>query len=352
MAELEHLEGISCRFVETDRGRYHVLEAGPPDGVPVVLVHGNVSSATFWEEVMLSLPEDYHAIAYDQRGYGESETLPVDATRGMGDFSDDLHSLVETLGLDTFHLAGHSMGGNVVMEYALAHPERLRSLTLVAPGSPYGFAGAKGEQGHACRPDYAGSGGGIVNPEFVERITENDRSDESDFSPRRVLRLFYGKAPFEHEREDILVESMLRTATGEENYPGDAVPSDHWPGVAPGTKGVGNALSPKYCDQSALPEISPKPPILWIRGAEDQIVSNRSMFEPGTLGTIGAIPDYPGEEVFPPQPMEAQMRSVLEEYRANGGSYREEVIEDAGHCVYLEKLDEFTSIWLPFLRES
>lgn len=349
MAELEHLDGIDCRFVETERGRFHVMEAGDADGAPVVFVHGNVSSATFWEEVMLALPADYRAIAYDQRGYGESEVQPVDATRGMHDFSDDLNALVDTLELGTFHLIGHSMGGSVALQYTIGHPGRVQSLALAAPGSPYGFAGTKDEQGTPCWPDYAGSGGGIVNQDFVQQIAENDRSNDSDFSPRRILRLFYGKPPFEHEREDILVESMLRTATGEENYPGDFVPSDNWPGVAPGTKGVGNALSPKYSDQSDLPGISPKPPILWIRGADDQIVSNQSMFEPGNLGALGAIPDWPGDEVFPPQPMEAQMRAVLDEYEAQGGSYREEVIEDAGHCMYLEKLDEFMESWVPFL---
>lgn len=348
MAELKHLDGISCRFVDTERGRFHVMDAGD-DGVPVVFVHGNVSSGTFWEEVMLALPAGYRAVAYDQRGYGESEVQPVDATRGLRDFSDDLNALIDTLELGKIHLVGHSMGGNVVLQYTIDHADTVRSLTLVAPGSPYGFAGTKDERGTPCWPDYAGSGGGIVNPDFVKRIAENDRSNDSDFSPRRILRLFYGKAPFEHEREDILVESMLRTATGEENYPGDFVGSDNWPGAAPGTRGVGNALSPKYPDQSTLPEIPQKPPILWIRGAEDQIVSDHSMFEPGNLGAIGAIPGWPGEEVFPPQPMIEQTRAVMDQYAAEGGSYREEVIDDAGHTPYLEKTDEFIDIWLPFL---
>lgn len=349
MAELEHLEGINCRFVETGRGRFHVMDAGDTEGAPVVFVHGNVSSATFWEELMLALPAGYHAIAYDQRGYGESEIQPVDATRGLRDFSDDLRALIDTLALGDVHLIGHSLGGSIVLQYTIDHAETVRSLTLVAPGSPYGFAGTKDVHGTPCWPDYAGAGGGIVNQEFVQRIAENDRSNDSDSSPRRILRQFYGKAPFEHEREDILVESMLRTATGEENYPGDFVPSDNWPGVAPGTSGVGNAMSPGYPDQSNLPKISPKPPILWIRGAEDQIVSNHSMFELGNLGALGAVPGWPGEEVFPPQPMIEQTRAVLDQYAAEGGRYQENVIHDAGHSPYLEKLDEFTEIWLPFL---
>jgi len=349
MAHLPHLDGITCRMLETPRGTFHVLERGDSEGVPVVFVHGNVSSATFWEELMMALPEGYHALAHDQRGYGESQRQPVDATRGVRDFSDDLHSLVETAGLKRFHLIGHSLGGNIVMQYTIDHPERVHSLTLVATGSPYGFGGTKDLEGTPCWPDFAGSGGGTANPEFVKRLAEGDRGNDSDVSPRRILRSFYGKAPFRPAREDILVESMLLTATGDGNYPGDTTSSPNWPNIAPGTRGVLNALSPKYCNQVALVDISPKPPILWIRGDGDQIVSDTSLFELGTLGSMGLVPGWPGADVFPPQPMIGQTHTMLQQYQANGGTYREVVIPDAGHTVYLEKPGEFLAAWLPFL---
>ncbi len=350
MARLPHLDGITCRMVETPRGKFHVMEAGDPEGTPVIFVHGNVSSGTFWEETMLALPAGYRAIAYDQRGYGESERQPVDATRGVCDFSDDLEALVNTLGIETFHLVGHSLGGNVVMQYVIEHPQRVRTLVLVATGSPYGFGGTKDLDGTPCWPDFAGSGGGLANPEFVQRLMQGDRGEESPVSPRNVLRQFYGKAPFVHSREDILVESMLLTATGEDNYPGDMTSSPNWPGVGPGTRGVLNALSPKYLNQSTIVDISPKPPILWVRGEADQIVSDASMFEMGTLGKLGFVPGWPGEDVFPPQPMVGQIRAVLERYKANGGTYTEVVIPDAGHSPYLEQPEAFQEVWLPFLK--
>lgn len=346
---IPHLDGIRCSRIATPRLTFHVLFAGPPEGEPVVFVHGNVSSATFWEETMLALPPRFRSIAPDLRGYGESERRPVDATRGLRDFSDDLQALVETLGLERFHLVGHSMGGGIAMQYAIDHPERILSLTLIDPLSPYGFGGTKDEMGTPCWPDYAGSGGGTANPEFVRRLAAGDRGEESDFSPRRVLRAFYGKAPFLHPREDILVESMLRTAVGDENYPGDFQTSANWPGVAPGTRGVNNAMSPKYCNLSALAAISPKPPILWIRGAEDTIVSDTSLFDFGYLGMLGVIPGWPGETVYPPQPMVSQTRSVLERYRAAGGRYQEEVIPGAGHTPYLERPEIFQEIFHAFL---
>jgi pimeloyl-ACP methyl ester carboxylesterase len=74
-----------------------------------------VSAARFFEELMVALPVQYRLIALDLRGYGRSEVAPVDATRGVRDFSDDLHALVQTLGLERPHLLGWSLGGNVVL---------------------------------------------------------------------------------------------------------------------------------------------------------------------------------------------------------------------------------------------
>ena len=115
------------------------LEAGR-GRTPIVLVHGNCSSSLFFQDFMLALAATgrYKIYAPDMRGFGDSETLPVDATRGVRDFSDDLASLAWERGLASFHLFGWSLGGNIVMQYAIDYPETLRSLTLQAPGSPFG----------------------------------------------------------------------------------------------------------------------------------------------------------------------------------------------------------------------
>src|SRR5215831_6805115 len=133
MAHSAFLPGISSQVVKTSRLAAHVLTSGPEDGEPVVFVHGNVSSCVFWEETMLALPALYRAIAYDMRGFGDSEIAPVDATRGgMQDFADDLHALVEFLGLGRFHLVGWSTGGSVGMQYIMDHPSQVRSFTMVS----------------------------------------------------------------------------------------------------------------------------------------------------------------------------------------------------------------------------
>lgn len=348
-SSIPHMDGVTSRFVTTPQGQFHLLESGPPEGQPVVFIHGNVSAATFWEELMVSLPPGYRALALDLRGYGESDPLPVDATRGLRDFSDDIAQILQVLGVGPVHLIGNSMGGTVAMQYALDYPTTLQTLTLVAPGSPFGFGGTKDVVGTPCWSDFAGSGGGLVHPEIIKRLTEQDRSEESDFSPRNLLRKRYVKPPFVPTREDALVEAMLQTCTNEGNYSRDLVASTNWPGIAPGTRGVNNALSPKYCHISLFASLNPKPPVLWIRGADDQIVSDRSLSEPGTLGAMGIIPDWPGNEVFPSQPMLGQIRTMLDEYRRQGGSYEEHILANTGHVPYLQEPEVFRSLWIPFL---
>jgi pimeloyl-ACP methyl ester carboxylesterase len=237
---------------------------------------------------------------------------------------------------------------------ALDASERLASLTLIAPLSPFGFGGTVDTQGTPLSPDFAGSGGGTVNPIFVQRIREGDRGSEDANSPRNVLRAFYVHPGFRPapELEDEWVSSMLSTRTGEDYYPGDFTPSSDWPGVAPGARGVANAMSPAYVNLSALARIAPRPPILWIRGAQDVIVSDRSMFDLAVLGEMGLVPDWPGLKVAPPQPMLAQTRTVLEAYAASGGSYEEKVYEKSGHSPHLEEPDRFRADFVAFVSNA
>jgi pimeloyl-ACP methyl ester carboxylesterase len=104
-------------------------------------VHGNVSSSLFWMPTMLDLPHDLRLIAIDLRGFGATEHAPVDATRGLRDYSDDLYNTLQALEIPAAHLVGWSMGAGVVLQYALDHP--VVTLTLQAPVSPYGFGGTR-----------------------------------------------------------------------------------------------------------------------------------------------------------------------------------------------------------------
>ncbi|GIU92642.1 MAG: alpha/beta hydrolase [Acidimicrobiia bacterium] len=346
---LRRMEIMMSNLVSTGRLDLFVRRAGEEGGPPLVLVHGNVSSGEFFDSLIAELSEVRWCLTPDMRGYGGSERKPIDAARGLRDFSDDLFALLATLGVDgPIDLLGWSVGSGVVLQFLLDHPDRVRSLVLEAPMSPFGFGGTKGLDGEPVWPDFAGSGGGTANPEFVRRLANGDRSDESPVSPRNVLRTFYVKPPFEFhpDAEERYLTAMLQTRVGEDVYPGDVAPSENWPGVAPGSRGMNNAISPRFCDLSGIARLDRRPPILWIRGADDQIVSDTSLFDFGYLGQIGAVPDWPGAEVYPPQPMISQMRAVLDEY----GEYQEELYPDCGHSPHLEHPERFTSDVVSFLE--
>jgi pimeloyl-ACP methyl ester carboxylesterase len=102
-----------------------------------------------------------------------------------------------------------------------------------------------------------------------------------------------------------------------------------------------NTMAPSHFRIADRFAVEPKPPVLWLRGADDVIVSDTSLYDVAYLGSIGAIPGWPGEQTWPPQPMLAQTRAVLDSYAAAGGRYREVVIDDAGHGPHLDQPERF-----------
>jgi pimeloyl-ACP methyl ester carboxylesterase len=352
MESLDLPEGVGSEVVAMTHLETHVLTSGPEDGIPVLFVHGNASSSRFFDETLAALASRYRGLAPDLRGYGDPETKPLDATRGLRDFSDDLHELVLAFGLDNFHLVGSSAGGSVAMQYTMDPSSVVASLVLMDPVSPYGFGGTKDNGGTPCWPDFTGSGGGTANPEFVSRLEANDRTDADPNSPRDLMNNFYFKPPFRAAKEEVHLSSVLSTKTDEGNYPGDMTVSENWPGFAPGERGMNNAISPKYCNLEDFAQVQPGPPVLWVRGEDDAIVSDTSLLDFGYLGQLDAVPGWPGADVYPPQPMVSQTYAVLDAYEARGGRYREEVIPDCGHTPHVEKPQEFQRLLFDFLEEQ
>ncbi len=337
------MDDLTHHLVETPRLTMNVWTGGPEDGTPVLLVHGNITTGGYWRYVAPLLPPGVRVIAPDMRGFGRTEARPVDATRGLADMADDVHGLLEVLGLTgtgTLVAAGWSMGGGVLQQYVLDHPGDLGAVVLVAPVSPYGFGGTVDADGIAAYADHAGSGGGTASPVFVQRMKDGDRSDTPG-SPREVLRTFFGaRGNAEHVDEDFLLDESLLTAVGDDAYPGSTRTSENWPGVAPGDTGVLNAMAAGFFDASGLPDVEPKPAITWVRAMEDQVISDTSGFDLATLGQLGAVPGWPGADVLPPQPMHQQIQRVLDRYAANGGSVRVVTLDHVAHGVPLEAPQE------------
>src|SRR3954463_63959 len=349
---MDLLPGVRPQTVATARLRMHLSESGPQARVPVVLVQGNLSTGRFYEHLMPGAPDGLRLVAPDMRSFGDSEHVPIDATRRPGGWADDVFALVSALGISRpVHLAGWSTGGAAIAAYAMERPGA--SLTFIDPVSPYGYGGVH-RDGTPCFDDYAGSGGGTGSPEFTQRLAANDRSTDSAASPRNVMNASYWSPnPREpREREDLLLDEVLKSQTGDDGYPGDLTPSENWPTVAPGTRGILNALSPKHCDWSGIVGLDPKPPVLWVHGTADIVVADGAAWEIGTLGKMGAVPGWPGEDAFPPQPMVTQIRDVLARYRGAGGRVEIEMFEGSGHFPAIDARARFAEVFFGFVGSA
>ena len=339
MAEL--LAITTSRMIDTGRLRTRELSCGAANGLPVIFVHGNFAAATWWEETMLRLPSSVRAIAYDQRSFAHADpAAKVNAQNGLGDFADDLVSLMDLLNIDQAHLVGHSLGGAVLWNFLAKHPERALSVTLVAPCSPYGFGGCTAS-GQSCFPDNSGSGAAAVSPAFVEQMRNKSKNGTGPTAPATVMKYIVCSPQSSINRLDDLLEASLAQHLGEQDYPGDSVASPNWPYRAPGKYGPANALAPIYQqDPLAFVRIEPKPRILWLRGVDDAVISDMSLLDPGYIGQLGMVPGWPGKDFYPAQPMISQIRFALEEYQARGGSFKEQVLA-CGHSPFLELPAEF-----------
>jgi 3-oxoadipate enol-lactonase len=95
-------------------------------GAPVVLAHGFTLDQRMWDPQWDALTDRFDVVRYDARGYGQS-SLPDGAFRRV----DDLRALLDFFGFERTHLVGLSMGGGLVLDFVLTHPERVRSIALV-----------------------------------------------------------------------------------------------------------------------------------------------------------------------------------------------------------------------------
>ena len=121
------------RTVTANGMNFHYLEWGDPANPTLVMLHGVSQQAHSWDFVSLALSPDYHVIALDQRGHGDTDWA-ADGNYSLDAMQADIDGVIDALGLNDFNLMGHSMGGRNSFIWASRHPETLRSLTIVDTG--------------------------------------------------------------------------------------------------------------------------------------------------------------------------------------------------------------------------
>lgn len=118
---------------------FDVIDSGPVDGTPIVLLHGFPQRASAWGEVASHLHEaGFRTFAVDQRGYSPGARPRSRFAYSFRALVADVVALIDELG-GSAHIAGHDLGAAVGWALAARHPERVRSLTAVSVGHPRAF---------------------------------------------------------------------------------------------------------------------------------------------------------------------------------------------------------------------
>jgi pimeloyl-ACP methyl ester carboxylesterase len=278
---------LPVKYVDLQEGiRIGYMDEGKGTNT-LVMIHGLGSYSPAWIKNIQDLKSDYRCIALDLPGYGHSS---------KGDYPGDLtfytgiiHQFIEALNLESVTLAGHSMGGQIAIITALAHPEQIGGLVLVAPA---GF-----EQFHKGQKQWFRE---VFTPDIV-RLT-----------PVEAIRNNYATNFYKFpEDANFMIRDRIAMRDADDfNWYCDIIPKN--------VRGMVD--NPVY---QLLPEI--KQPVLTIFGSQDNLIPNRYL-NGGSTTTIAVD----GSRRIP--------NSLLV------------MIDQAGHFVQFEKSEEVNQAIRDFIN--
>jgi pimeloyl-ACP methyl ester carboxylesterase len=130
---IEH--GPTSQSYISQRLRLHYVDWGNPDAPPLILVHGGQDHCRNWDWVAQDLRRDYHIIAPDLRGHGDSAHSPS-GEYGLGAYVYDLAQLIHQQGLAPVRMIAHSLGGNIALRYTGTYPETVSKLVSIEGMGP------------------------------------------------------------------------------------------------------------------------------------------------------------------------------------------------------------------------
>jgi pimeloyl-ACP methyl ester carboxylesterase len=131
------------KFIDAQGLSLHYLEWGEPGSEPLVLVHGFLDQAHSWQPFVTALQNRINRplwiVAPDCRGHGDSGWVGAGGYYHFSDYVFDLDCVIQSLGVKTINLIGHSMGGTISFLYTGAFPERVVRLVLIEGIGPPGM---------------------------------------------------------------------------------------------------------------------------------------------------------------------------------------------------------------------
>ena len=139
------LYGPTSNSFISQRLRHHYVDWGNPEAPPLLLIHGGRDHCRSWDWAAEELRKDWHVIAPDLRGHGDSQWSP-DGNYEMSSFVYDLAQLVHQLDLAPVTIVSHSMGGNISIRYSGLYPENVRKLVAIEGLGPSPAVQAKRDE--------------------------------------------------------------------------------------------------------------------------------------------------------------------------------------------------------------
>jgi pimeloyl-ACP methyl ester carboxylesterase len=184
---------ISSTQIEASGFVFDALVAGPPDGTPVLLLHGFPESSLEWRAQLAALgAKGYRAVAPDLRGYSPGARPSDVASYRIDLLVSDVIGMADRLGAPTFHLVGHDWGAAIAWVTAVSYPDRLRSLTAVSVPHPAALAFAL-----ETDPDQRRMSA------YVDFFKQEGVAEETLLANNaRTLRALYGSGPAAASADD------------------------------------------------------------------------------------------------------------------------------------------------------
>lgn len=122
--------GPASHHYFSQRLRLHYVDWGNPDAPPLLLIHGGRDHCRNWDWVAQAFRDDYHVIAPDLRGHGDSQWL-LGGTYRVTDYIYDIAQLIHQMKLAPLTIIGHSLGGALTLHYAGIYPDNVRKVIAI-----------------------------------------------------------------------------------------------------------------------------------------------------------------------------------------------------------------------------
>lgn len=216
--------------------KFYGEEYGAHNRPKLVFLHGLMGSAANWRSVISSFENQFHVLAYDQRGHGRS--FKPESGYDPEDFAGDLREILDHLGWERIHLVGHSMGGRNALRFAYESPERVERLVVEDIGPEISEKGA-------------------------QRIRELLDSVPTPFDSRSAARSF-----FQNNFEDLHPANPRAKAVGQYLYTNIVESEGGRADWRFHKEGILHAASRGRATDRWTEVESLKMPTLWVRGAE------------------------------------------------------------------------------------